>query len=86
MNKISILINCPSKFNLNSKTLHKIGGIESLNFELARKLTKFNKKITLSTNCAKVTYKNKIKNVPIYQLKQNPTKYNFDIITGKFRN
>ena len=37
---MNILINCPSKFNLNSKDINRLGGIESLNINLAKSLYK----------------------------------------------
>ena len=36
---IKILINCPSNFNLRSQSLRKIGGIETLNVNLAKILS-----------------------------------------------
>ena len=48
---MKILINCPSNFNISSQSLKKIGGIETLNFNLANILSKKKIDITLSTYC-----------------------------------
>ena len=77
---MKILINCPSKFNLESKNINSLGGIESLNICLAKELSKKKINITLSTNCHKTIIKNAIKNVPISKIKKNPELYNFDTV------
>ena len=66
---MNILINCPSEFNLKSNGLNKIGGIESLNIALAKKLSNINFNVTLSTICAKKTKINKLLNLPIKTIK-----------------
>tara|TARA_B110000503_G_scaffold49567_1_gene80513 strand:+ start:1839 stop:2843 length:1005 start_codon:yes stop_codon:yes gene_type:complete len=77
---INILINCPSKLNFNSVSLKKIGGIESLSFNLAKNLTDKNHNITLSSNCTKIDYRNNVRNLPLGLIKKNPKKYNFHFI------
>ena len=59
---MNILLSCPSKFSLVSKNLKKLGGIESLNLELAKTLSKENINVTLATDCKKTIIKNKITN------------------------
>ncbi len=73
-----ILFYCPFKFNLKSKFLNQLGGIETLNIELAKKLTNFDCDVYLSTYCNEITKKNKIINIPINRLDHK--KYNFDVI------
>ncbi|MDC1138409.1 glycosyltransferase [Candidatus Pelagibacter sp.] len=60
--------------------MKKIGGIESLSFDLAKNLSDKNYKITLSSNCNKTYYRNKIRNLPLQLIKKNPKKYNFHFI------
>jgi len=77
---MNILLSCPSKFNLESKNLKKLGGIESLNLELAKSLSKDKNNVTLATDCKKTIIKNNITNIPIYKLKNNAKNYSFDTI------
>ena len=67
---MNILLSCPLKFSLESNNLKKLGGIESLNIELAKTLSKENFNITLATNCKKTLIKDKIVNIPINKLKK----------------
>ena len=65
---MNILFYCPFKFNLNSKNISSLGGIESLNVDLCKELAKKKiYKIFLATYC-----KNEIKKkiLLIYQLKK----------------
>ena len=75
---MKILFYCPFNFNLKSKFLNQLGGIETLNVDLAKKLTNFNHDIYLATYCHKIIKKNKIINIPIKKLFDK--NYNFDII------
>ena len=50
---MNILFYCPFKFNIKSKKLSSIGGIESLNLELCNELAKKRFKIFLATHCSK---------------------------------
>jgi len=77
---MKVLINCPSKFDLKSKNINSLGGIESLSICLAKELSKKNINITLSTICHKTIIKNTIKNIPINEIKKNSALYNFDTI------
>ncbi|MDA7565267.1 glycosyltransferase [Candidatus Pelagibacter sp.] len=77
---MNILLSCPSKFSLVSKNLKKLGGIENLNLELAKTLSKENINVTLATDCKKTIIKNKITNIPIDKLKSNSKNYSFDTI------
>ena len=79
---MNILLSCPSKFSLVSKNLKKLGGIESLNLELAKTLSKENINVTLATDCKKTIIKNKITNIPIDKLKANPKNFSFDSIVS----
>ena len=75
---MKILFYCPFNFNLKSKFLNELGGIETLNVDLAKKLTDLNHDVYLATNCHKIVKKNKIINIPIKKLFDK--NYNFDII------
>jgi len=77
---MNILLSCPSKFSLGCKNLKKLGGIESLNLELAKTLSKENINVTLATDCKKTIIKNKITNIPIDKLKSNSKNFSFDTI------
>ena len=77
---MKVLINCPLNFNLDNNKINRLGGIESLNLYLATTLSENNIDVTLATNCKKITYKEKIKNIPIKYLKINPNKYQYDTI------
>ena len=77
---MKVLINCPLNFNLNSDKKNTLGGIESLNLNLARALSQNNIDITLSTMCKKITHNKKIKNIPIEYLKNNADKYQYHAI------
>ena len=79
---MNILLSCPSKFSLVSKNLKKLGGIESLNIELAKTLSKENINVTLATDCKKTIIKNKITNIPIDKLKTNSKNFSFDSIVS----
>ena len=79
---MNILLSCPSKFSLVSKNLKKLGGIESLNLELAKTLSKENINVTLATDCKKTIIKNKITNIPIDKLKINSKNFSFDSIVS----
>ena len=76
---MKILFYCPFKFNINSLKKNKLGGIESLNFELAIRLAKIYKfKIFLATATNKKIINKYIINIPIKLLKKK--NYQFDIV------
>ena len=77
---MKILINCPLKFNLDSKSIKKVGGIESLNLNLAKILKKKKIDVTFSSANQKRILKNNILNLPVNLIKKNSKNYNFDII------
>ena len=77
---MNILINCPSRIDINSNKLDKIGGIESLNVELAKKLSNLNFNVVLSTFCSKKAKIDKLINLPITEIKNNKNDYTFDTI------
>ena len=77
---IKILINCPSNFNLRSQSLRKIGGIETLNVNLAKILSEKKINVTLSSYCKKSIKKNNILNLPVDVIKRHSKKYVFDSI------
>ena len=77
---MNILINCPIKFSIENLDKTNIGGIESLNIDLAKKFSKKNYNVTIATHLKKKVIKNGIKNFPINQIVKNPDKYHFDRI------
>tara|TARA_B100001057_G_scaffold499090_1_gene608475 strand:+ start:7137 stop:8129 length:993 start_codon:yes stop_codon:yes gene_type:complete len=64
---------------LSSKSL---GGIETLNLNLAKHLAKNNYEIYISAICSKKLLKDGVHFIPINYLKKNSNKYKFDIIVG----
>jgi glycosyltransferase involved in cell wall biosynthesis len=77
---MKILFYCPFNFNLKSKFLNELGGIETLNLDLTKKLTDLNHDVYLATNCNKIVKKNKVINIPIKKLFNK--NYNFDVIVS----
>ena len=77
---MNILFYCPFKFNLNSKNLSSLGGIESLNIDLTKNLAKKNFKIFLATYCNKEIKKKNLINIPIKKIINNKSNLRFDII------
>lgn len=75
---MKILFYCPFNFNLKSKFINQLGGIETLNIELAKKLSNFEHKIYLATYCKKILKHKKIINIPIKNLSN--TDYDFDLV------
>ena len=79
---MNILFHCPTKFDLNSISNSKLGGIETLNLELCNNISSKDYNIYLSTICKKVIKKNNITNLPISKLKKESHNYNFDHIVS----
>ena len=79
---MNILFHCPTKFDLNSISNSKLGGIETLNLELCNNLSSKDYNIYLSTICKKVTKRKNIINLPITELKKENHNYNFDYIVS----
>ena len=77
---MNILINCPSKLNIKSNGLKKIGGIESLNIALAKKLASINFNITFSTLSNSSFKIKRIINLPIKNIKFKKNNFKFDLI------
>lgn len=77
---MNILLNCPLKFDLKSQYNNKLGGIESLNIELAKILNKKKFNVTISSECKKEIKINKILNLPINTIIKKRNKFNFDYI------
>ena len=77
---MKVLINCTLKFDLNNKDLNILGGIESLNIALAKKLSVLNFDITISSICNKVSKHKNLLNIPIKTIHSKKEKLNFDII------
>ena len=75
---MKILFYCPFNFNLKSKFINQLGGIETLNIEIAKKLSNFDHKIYLATYCKKILKYKKIINIPIKNLSNK--NYDFDIV------
>ena len=79
---MNILFYCPSNFNLNSKNINTLGGIETLNLELSRNLSAKGHKIYLSTICKSIIKRKNLINIPISTLKRKKKLYSFDYIVS----
>ena len=77
---MKILFYCPFKFNLLSKNINSLGGIETLNIELSRELAKKSYKVFLATQTTKIVRKFGILNIPIKNIREKAKTSNFDII------
>ena len=77
---MNILFYCPFKFDLNSKNIKLLGGIETLNVDLCKELIKKKFNIHLATICKRKIIKNGVINIPIDIIKRNNHDYNFDVI------
>lgn len=54
---MNILFYCPFNFNLDSSNLRSLGGIESLNIELCKYLSKSKHEFFLASYCKKIIKK-----------------------------
>ena len=79
---MNILFYCPFKFNIKSKKLLSLGGIESLNYELSNELSKRKFNIYLATYCEKKIKRKNLINIPINNIIDNKNNINFDIIVS----
>ncbi len=79
---MNILFYCPFRFNINSKNLLSLGGIESLNIELCKNLAKKKFNIYLATYCSKEIKKKNLKNIPIKNINNYKDNIRFDIIVS----
>jgi len=77
---MNILFYCPFNFNLKSKSLNHLGGIETLNLGLSRLLADKGYKIFLSTNCKKIIKRKNLTNLPIDKVLTKNYKIKFDYI------
>ena len=77
---MNILFYCPFNFDIKSSNLRSLGGIESLNIELSKFLSRSNYKIFLATYCKKIIKKKNIINIPIDFLLENKSSFAFDKI------
>ena len=75
---MNILFYCPFNFGFNSKHLDQLGGIETLNLELSKKLSDVGHKVYLATHCNKIFKSKNLINIPIKKLLK--TNYNFNIV------
>ena len=77
---MNILFYCPFKFSLKSKNIKSLGGIESVNVELAKYLANTKNKIYLASFC-NGQFKNKnLTNLPVSKLKNKNLNIKFDKI------
>ena len=74
---MNILFYCPFNFNIKSSKLKSLGGIESLNIELSKILSKSHCKIFLATYCKKIIKKNNLTNIPVDFLLENKSSFKF---------
>ena len=74
---MNILFYCPFNFNIKSSKLKSLGGIESLNIELSKFLSKSNYKIFLATYCKKIIKRKNLVNLPIDFLLKNKSRFKF---------
>lgn len=77
---MNILFYCPFVFSLNNKKNYSLGGIETLNIELAKEIAKTKHKVYLATLTKKTFIKNNVFNIPINKLLSEQHPYKFDVI------
>ena len=77
---MKILFYCPFKFDLKTNKEKFLGGIESLNIDLAEEIAKKNYKVYLASFTKKKKISNKVINLPIQKLYKENKKIKFDII------
>jgi glycosyltransferase involved in cell wall biosynthesis len=75
---MNILFYCPFNFSVNSKNINELGGIETLNIDLSKRLSNLRHKIYLASYCKRKTKSKNLINLPINDLLIK--KYNFDVI------
>ena len=74
---MNILFYCPFNFNIKSSKLKSLGGIESLNVELSKFLSKSHYKIFLATYCKKIIKRKNLVNLPVDFLLKNKSRFKF---------
>jgi glycosyltransferase involved in cell wall biosynthesis len=77
---MNILFYCPFNFDLKSKFLNQLGGIETLNLGLSRLLADKGYKIFLSTNCKNIIKRKNLINLPLNYVLTKKNKLKFDYI------
>jgi glycosyltransferase involved in cell wall biosynthesis len=77
---MKLLINCPLNFGINNKLSNTLGGIETLNIELAKKFVLSDLDVTLASNCKVKKKVKNILNLPIHIIKKNSNNYHYDVI------
>ena len=77
---MNILFYCPFSFDLKSKFLNKLGGIETLNLSISRLLAEKGYKIFLATNCKNITKRKNLTNLPLNYVLTKKNKLKFDYI------
>ena len=77
---MKLLINCPLNFGINNKLSNTLGGIETLNIELAKKFVLSDLDVTLASNCKVKKKVKNILNLPIHIIKKNSINYHYDVI------
>tara|TARA_B100000989_G_scaffold282530_1_gene247667 strand:- start:100 stop:1104 length:1005 start_codon:yes stop_codon:yes gene_type:complete len=77
---MNILFYCPFKFSFKSKNIKSLGGIESLNLELAKYLANSKNRIYLASFCNKQFKRKNFINIPIRKLKNKNLDLKFDKI------
>ena len=77
---MNILFYCPLVINLNDNRNHPVGGIESLNIELAKEIAKTKHKVYLASFTKKAFSKDNVLNIPIKNILNKHNQYSFDMI------
>jgi len=79
---MNILFYCPFNFNLKSKFLNKLGGIETLNLGISKLLAEKGYKIYLSTDCKNTIKRKNLTNLPLNYVLTKNNKLKFDYIVS----
>ena len=77
---MNILFYCPLVINLNDIRNYPLGGIESLNIELAKEIAKTKHKVYLASFTKKAFSKDNVLNIPIKNILNKHNQYSFDMI------
>ena len=77
---MNILFYCPFPINLNDIRNYPLGGIESLNIELAKEIAKTKHRVYLASFTKKAFSKDNVLNIPIKNILNKHNQYSFDMI------
>ena len=77
---MNILFYCPLVINLKDNRNYPVGGIESLNIELAKEIAKTKHRVYLASFTKKAFSKDNVLNIPIKNILDKHNQYNFDMI------